>query len=137
METSPVLLLTNDLWAHIFSLAAKEVIDAVKEAIDKLNATEEGPTELSYSEEYIQLHSLLICKKFNNVFFEHPELSASLFLGASSSVPETFMSLVAWMQARQQCGGGAACHLRLTHVGYPVWQQAPAQSEKSYAARLT
>ena len=48
MDDCPGLLLTNDLWAHIFSLAAKQSIDLVKQALDNFKAVVQGPNNLSF-----------------------------------------------------------------------------------------
>lgn len=71
MDDFPGLLLTNDLWAHIFSLVAKEVFDKLRTAYLR------RPKQLLPRKEYSQLHCIrLVCRNFNNVFKEHPELSA-------------------------------------------------------------
>ena len=92
MDDSPGQLLSNDLWARVLSLVADNVFDELRTACYTF------PEEVSPEEEYHQLHSLrLVCKKFDDVFKEHPELSARLFLGVSFSA-KAFMSLLEWLQ---------------------------------------
>ena len=92
MNESPGLLLTNDLWAYVFSFVAKEVVDELR------TLSYQYPDEVLSKEEYNRLHSLrLVCKRFNNVFKKHPVLSAGLFLRAPFS-SKAFMSLLDWMQ---------------------------------------
>lgn len=92
MDEFPGLLLTNDLWAHIFSYVANHVSDKLG------TAYYEAPFALLPRQEYSKLHCMrLVCKKFNHVFMEHPQLSAKLFLDAQFSVTAS-TSLLEWMQ---------------------------------------
>lgn len=121
--------LTNDLWAHVFSYVAKLVSDELRTAYYK------SPLALLPREEYNQLHSLrLVCKNFNLVFLEHPQLSAKLLLGAQFSA-KAFLSLLKWMQQDSTvveellatCGGA---RLEATLSGAIAAANKPLQSLK-------
>ena len=126
MDASPGLLLTDGLWAQVFCLVAKEVVDELR------TLSYQYPAEVLSKEEYNQLHSVrLVCKRFNIVFKKHPVLSAGLFLGAPFS-SKAFMSLLDWMQRESTLVEELItnCSVETTLCGGVVAANKPFQSLK-------
>ena len=129
MDNSPGQVLSNDLWARVLSLVAENGFHELRSACYTYRE------ELSLQEGYHQLHSMrLVCKKFDTVFKEHPELSARLFLGAPSSA-KAFMSLLEWLQrdstvVQELVANCGIARLEATLSGAIVAANKPFQSLK-------
>ncbi len=84
--------LSNDLSAKILSHMEPAVVEAARRAAIKKTDIDAGP--------YVCFHKLrLVCKRFRQVFQEHPHLSAYLFLH-DGFPSESLPSLVRWLQLR-------------------------------------